>query len=579
MAEPTDHELLTRFACTGDEAAFAALVTRHVNLVYSAALRFTRDTHRAEEITQAVFIILARKAGGISAKVVLTGWLYQAARLTAANALKENFRRQQREQQAYMESTLNSADTEDAWQQLAPVLDEAMSALRTADRDAVLLRYFENKPLAEVGAALGVSEDAARVRVNRALEKLRSLLAKQGVTLGATAIAGAVTANAVSAAPVALATTITTAALAGATTTAATILTTAKIITMTTLQKITVTAALAAAIGAGVYEAKQAHDVQNELQKLQAQQAPMTEQIHQLQAERDKATNANALLKDELAKNERNKMELMKLRGQAGQVQTAVQQLAKAQAALKNQKTGMPAYLTNAMAMGLKTALTSQKKSAAARIARMKQALNLSDDQAQAITDIMFRYLERGNQFVMQAMSSGDMKAVIASDSVSLQPSSGADKLSSPEDEIKAQLTPDQLAEYDAFKKTEAVESRERSASAEVQRMTEDLSLTPDQQQQIHDLVLQERSDKTGTAFAGNAAELAATRNSSDYGALVRLSMQQQLENLTNRMNLFQPVLTPAQFQQYQEREQERIEMMKSAFSMFLPQTNSAAAQ
>ena len=223
MAEPTDHELLTRFARTADEAAFAALVTRHVNLVWSAARRFTGDDTLASEVTQAVFIILAQKAGRLSAKTVVTGWLYQTARLTAANALKENRRRQHREHQAYMESTLNrggdaSSPTanESIWQQLAPVLDEAMHALRTADRDAVLLRFFENKSLADVGAALGVSEDAARVRVNRALDKLRAKLGKAGVTLGPTIIASTVATNSVQAAPAALAAKVSVIAAKGA---------------------------------------------------------------------------------------------------------------------------------------------------------------------------------------------------------------------------------------------------------------------------------------------------------------------------------------------------------------------------
>ncbi len=221
MAELTDHELLTRFARTGEEAAFATLVTRHVNLVWSAARRFTGDDTLASEVTQAVFIILAQKAGRLSAQTVLTGWLYQTARLTAANALKENRRRQQREHQAYMEATLTPNETNEAWQQLAPVLDEAMHALRTADRDAVLLRFFENKSLADVGAALGVTEDAARVRVNRALNKLRALLAKQGIKFGATAIATAVVENSVQAAPMALAAKVSVIAAKGAATTSA----------------------------------------------------------------------------------------------------------------------------------------------------------------------------------------------------------------------------------------------------------------------------------------------------------------------------------------------------------------------
>ena len=182
MAHHTDHELLAEFVKNGSESAFAALVARYVNLAYSTALRHTNNPHHAEEITQAVFILLARKAGSISSKVVLSGWLYQAARLTAANHRRDNQRRQQREQQAIMESALN-VPADEPWKLIAPILDEAMNALGVTDRDAVLLRYFENKPLAEVGAALGVSEAAAEKRVSRALERLHAMLTRQGVSI------------------------------------------------------------------------------------------------------------------------------------------------------------------------------------------------------------------------------------------------------------------------------------------------------------------------------------------------------------------------------------------------------------
>src|SRR5581483_8101972 len=239
MAHRTDHELLAEFLETGSESSFSALVARHVNLVYSAALRHTNNPHHAEEITQTVFILLARKAGSISSKAVLSGWLYQAARLTAANYRRDNQRRQQREQQAFMESALN-VPADEPWKLIAPILDEAMGALGITDRDAVLLRYFENKPLAEVGAALGVSEAAAEKRVSRALERLRVLLTRQGVALGAPAIAGVITAKAVQAAPPALAATIPAAALTATSLTSATL-------AMTTLQKIAAMAVLAAA--------------------------------------------------------------------------------------------------------------------------------------------------------------------------------------------------------------------------------------------------------------------------------------------------------------------------------------------
>jgi hypothetical protein len=157
--------------------------------------------------------------------------------------------------------------------------------------------------------ALGVSEDAARVRVNRALEKLRALMTRKGVALGATAIAGAVTANAMTAAPVTLASTITTAALTGTTLTFAAV-------AMTTFQKLAVTAALTVTIGGGLYAAKQAHDARDEANRLQAQQAPMREQIQQLQTELNMATNRLAGLTEKIAANQKNNLELLKLRNE-----------------------------------------------------------------------------------------------------------------------------------------------------------------------------------------------------------------------------------------------------------------------
>ena len=213
MPELDDHELLAEFARTESEAAFAALVERYVNLVYSAAMRFAGNPHHAEEITQAVFIILARKAGKLSPRAVLSGWLYQTARLTAANFMKGEIRRQHREQEAYMQSILTEPDAA-AWQQLAPHLDEAMGRLGETDRNAIVLRFFENKTAREVGAALKLTEAAAHKRVNRALEKLRKIFSKRGVTLSGAIIAGAVSANSVHAAPAALAKTISAVAVA-----------------------------------------------------------------------------------------------------------------------------------------------------------------------------------------------------------------------------------------------------------------------------------------------------------------------------------------------------------------------------
>jgi uncharacterized protein (TIGR03435 family) len=213
MPELDDIELLAQYARDNSEAAFAALVERHVNLVYSTALRSVGNPHAAEEITQAVFIILARKAQGLSQRTVLSGWLYQTTRLTAANFLRGEIRRQRREQETYMQSLLNEPGPE-VWPQIAPLLDAALDRLGERDRNAIVLRYFENKNLREVGLALGASEDATKMRVNRALEKLREFFTKRGVSSTTAIIAGAVSANSIHAAPLGLAKTISAVAVA-----------------------------------------------------------------------------------------------------------------------------------------------------------------------------------------------------------------------------------------------------------------------------------------------------------------------------------------------------------------------------
>jgi uncharacterized protein (TIGR03435 family) len=208
-----DLNLLKEYARGNSEEAFAMLVSRHVNLVYSVALRSVRDPHLAEEITQAVFIILARKAHSLGDQTILSGWLCRTARYASANALTVQRRRQHREQEAYMQSILNEPESE-AWPHIAPLLDGAMEQLDRKDHDALVLRFFEGRNFAEVGAALGASEDAAKMRVNRALEKLRRFFTKRGVSSTTAVIAGMISAHSVQVAPMTLAKSVTAVAIA-----------------------------------------------------------------------------------------------------------------------------------------------------------------------------------------------------------------------------------------------------------------------------------------------------------------------------------------------------------------------------
>lgn len=221
-----DIMLLREYARNQSEQAFETLVTRHVNLVYSAALRQVGDASLAKEITQVVFILLARKAQSLSEKTILSGWLYRTARYVAADAQKAEQRRARREQEAFMQSTTeDGTDQQTMWHELSPLLDQAMERLGQSDRDAMVLRYFENKSLQEVALALGVQERAAQKRVSRALDKMRKFFCQHGLTLTAGAISAAVSNYSIQAAPVGLAKAVTSVAIAKGTVAGASTLT------------------------------------------------------------------------------------------------------------------------------------------------------------------------------------------------------------------------------------------------------------------------------------------------------------------------------------------------------------------
>jgi RNA polymerase sigma factor (sigma-70 family) len=206
-----DHQLLARYVKCGDQAAFAALARRHAGLVYAAARRQMQDAHLAHDVTQVVFLVLAKKAATIPPRTVLAAWLLKATRYTANNMSKSEFRRRRREQVVALGkrdeagcSASAAAESEGGdWEQVAPLLDDALDSLGESGRSAVVLRWFEGKSFRDVGERLGVSEEAAKQKVFRALGRMRRYMAQRGVAVPLAALATLVAANAATAAPAA----------------------------------------------------------------------------------------------------------------------------------------------------------------------------------------------------------------------------------------------------------------------------------------------------------------------------------------------------------------------------------------
>jgi len=394
-------------------------------------------------VTQQVFTEVARQAKRLARHPALVGWLYTTTRLMASRMNRTEQRRQAREQEANMMNQLLHDDTPPVdWNRLRPVIEDAMHELDDRDRHAVLLRYFQNKTLNEVGAALNLTENAARMRVDRALDKLRGKLARHGITTTAAALAAVVAANAVQAAPAGLAATISAAAVAGSAVQASTLIVATKTIAMTTLQKTIVTAALAAAVGTGIYAVHQGAQLRGQLRSLEEQQAPMTAQIQQLQQERGQTAGQLAALREENArlKSGSNTTELLKLRGQVG----TLRQRAAANDAKSNPPASGLAKMMSDPAMK-EFIRQAQKEKIRSMYADLFKELKLAPEQTDQFLDLLCdvasKSLERITSTGTPDQSATDANANLASQLQALLGDAGMARFKEYSDEIPARTT------------------------------------------------------------------------------------------------------------------------------------------
>ena len=289
---PSDEDLLRQYVRENSNPAFAELVRRHLNLVYSAARRQVRSAAMAEDIAQSVFFDLSKNAAKLKPSQPLIAWLHLVTRRTAIDAIRQESRRQLREQTASEIAAMKSPPS--PWAQVEPLLDEALEKLNETDRHAILERYFSSKSLREVGETLGISEDAAQKRLSRALDQLRTTFARRGLAVTAASLATDLSAHVVVAAPAGLGLSISSGALS-----AALLTQTTNTLFMTALNK-TLIATAVVLIASLAYETNLLGTGRSQLLEFEHNISNQQIQVQQLAAERDRAAASLAQMHKDL---------------------------------------------------------------------------------------------------------------------------------------------------------------------------------------------------------------------------------------------------------------------------------------
>lgn len=552
---PGDLELLQSYVTGRSEAAFAELVARHVNLVYSAARRETGgDDASAQDLTQSVFIELARQAPRLTRHPALVGWLYTTVRHVAANWRRGRARRERRELAAH---AMNPADPQiepgPAWEEIAPRLDDAMHELRDADRNALVLRFFDQRSLRDVGESLGLTENAARMRVDRALDRLREGLARRGVTSTASGLAAAIVAGAVVHAPAGLAAGVASTAVATAASTSTT-LTLLNLMNLTKTQIVIASVCAVTAVSVPVWQ-------QTRIQRLQENAATLAAEADaaaQLKAELDRLRSRIAQEAPELerlrAADRAAQIEIARLRNEAA----AARRTAPAPASVVAAAAPPTATATNTAAKkpGLPAGMSGLMKNAieqqtVGKLERLKPRLNLTPSQEEGIRAILTRQAEHATA-AAERLFTGDLSA---EDLGAVNREAG-----NPEAEIKALLTPEQLTAYEEYKDEENVSNARLAANAELLQMQGALGLTQEDQDRVFNVLY----DLTLDTLKGNLGD--APPKDSDPASAVTWQMERKLKAL-------EPVLTPAQLASYRKLQEDQARMIRNLLPTAKPAT------
>ena len=399
---PSDGALLQRYAEARCEAAFEDLVRRHLGFVYATALRVVGNPQQAQDVSQAVFVALARQASELVGRATLSGWLHRTTRNLAVNVIRHETRRRHRERESVcMRAGDDCAlEPEETWDAIAPKLDEAMESLSEMDRDTLCLRYFEQRSVREVAVVFGISEEAAQKRALRALDRLRELLNRRGIrALSTGGLASVLATQTLQAAPSGFALSVsglaTTMPLLERGGTGIYLLNT---LSMTTMQKAGIGITLILALGTGIYEALDARSARAEVTRIRDERAGLARELQTLRRDGLEAQARLAFMEEDNQRLSQSLQELHALRGEVSRLRIA-SRTARGMASMEGEDRSSASDLdttTRAWAqrvVSLKKWLSSRPEASIPELRLLSEAdwLGVAKDHERLETELQFR--------------------------------------------------------------------------------------------------------------------------------------------------------------------------------------------